>query len=231
MKAPLGRRILRYGVAFLFWVLLALGAAYLHHRLFIRLPELDWKYFLIPFLNGVVTGGLFCAVLYLYERARFQSYLDPLTGLFNRRYAMEWLENTLKRLEPFSAGGRLSIVLLDIDDFKNINDTFAHHVGDQVLRTLAGLFREEVRLSDLVCRVGGEEFLIIMPRTDRRTALEVAERIRSRVAEFVFPTVGRVTVSAGVASLGNGMTLTELLIQADLHLYRAKDQGKNRVYG
>jgi two-component system cell cycle response regulator len=158
---------------------------------------------------------------------------DPLTGLQNRRY-METHLATL--VEQAGARGKpLSLLVLDIDYFKSINDTFGHDAGDDVLREFAPRLRKSIRGIDLACRYGGEEFVVVMPETDMAVAAIVAERIRRRIASEPFPiragsTAIDVTISIGIAALNAADdSAASLLKRADLALYRAKRDGRNRV--
>ena len=158
---------------------------------------------------------------------------DALTGLYNRRY----METHLTMLVDQAAarGKALSLLLLDIDHFKTINDTYGHDVGDDVLREFATRLRKTTRGIDLACRYGGEEFVIVMPETDIAVAAAVAERIRRRIANEPFSiregaAAIEVTLSIGLAALGSpGDAAGPLLKRADQALYRAKRDGRNRV--
>ena len=161
------------------------------------------------------------------------SIIDPLTGLYNRRYMMGQLNQLLERS---AQGGRsVSIAAFDIDHFKNVNDTHGHDVGDIVLEEFARRLNENVRPTDIVCRPGGEEFLVIMPDTRGDKACFAAERIRRAIANAPFRVPAsdlclEITVSAGVATDEFGSATTETLLkQADDALYRAKKAGRNRV--
>lgn len=126
----------------------------------------------------------------------------------------------------------LAVLLADIDHFKGINDTFGHPAGDEVLRGIADLAREVLRRSDVICRWGGEEFLILLRGTDLREATRIAERLREKVAETIFPPLPSnraVTVSVGGCSLPPFLAPEQLISQADTLLYRAKREGRNRV--
>jgi two-component system, cell cycle response regulator len=158
---------------------------------------------------------------------------DALTGLFNRRY-METHLGTL--VEQASARGKpLSVLALDIDYFKSINDTHGHDAGDDVLRDFALRIKRSIRGIDLACRCGGEEFVVVMPETDMAVAATVAERLRRRIASepFTISAGARsipVTLSIGIAALrGRDDSATSLLKRADQALYRAKRDGRNRV--
>ncbi len=155
---------------------------------------------------------------------------DQLTGLFNRRY----MSRHLNTLMADSAGKQVSFLLLDVDFFKQINDTYGHDVGDEVLREFAGRISANVRGIDLACRYGGEEFVVVMPDTDMSFAYMVAERLRQSVADAPFATGSAprpvpVTISIGVAASACGETPEVLLKRADQALYRAKRDGRNRV--
>ncbi|MBW7920897.1 MAG: diguanylate cyclase [Rubellimicrobium sp.] len=160
---------------------------------------------------------------------------DPLTGLANRRHAVAELEVLAERLAD--GGPAWSAILLDIDHFKRVNDTHGHATGDRVLRELAALLRANVRIGDLVARIGGEEFLVMLPDTPRIPACIVAERLRHLVEEARIPTDAgdglQVTLSAGVATAeacmaGDGI-VPRLLGRADRALYAAKSAGRNRI--
>jgi two-component system cell cycle response regulator len=157
---------------------------------------------------------------------------DALTGLHNRRY----METHLKALtEQAGAAGRsLSMLLADIDNFKSINDTYGHDAGDNVLRELAARFRRNTRNIDLACRIGGEEFVVVMPDTGLERACQVAERLRECIAGEPFQanrdTRLKVTASVGIATLEGPQDSPEgLLKRADQALYVAKRGGRNRV--
>jgi len=158
---------------------------------------------------------------------------DQLTGLFNRRYMSRHL-NTLVS-NAASTGKPVSFLILDIDFFKQVNDTHGHDCGDEVLREFANRISANVRGIDLACRYGGEEFVVVMPDTDLNFAYMVAERLRQAVADAPFrinvpPGQLPVTISIGVtASEGVGDTAESLLRRADQALYRAKRDGRNRV--
>lgn len=169
----------------------------------------------------------------LREELASEALTDALTGLPNRRYFEDYLQAELDRLDRY--GGACCVVMVDVDDFKNYNDTLGHLAGDQILRELADVFREEVRLSDVVARYGGEEFGIIMINTEAPEALEASDRLREAIEDHAFRNEqiqpsGRLTVSAGVAEYPTDGTTFEALIQrADEALYAAKRKGKNRV--
>jgi diguanylate cyclase (GGDEF)-like protein len=176
--------------------------------------------------------ALALANLRLREALRSQSIVDPLTGLFNRRY----LETTLARECRRAARNRrpLTILLLDVDFFKNINDTWGHEAGDAVLRDLAGLLRTHFRGEDVACRYGGEEFLMVLSDTTLDSAYTRAEHLRQHVHRLAVQhrqqTVGPVTVSIGVAALPeHGTTPAELIAAADRALYEAKTGGRDRT--
>ncbi|MDQ1307849.1 MAG: two-component system, cell cycle response regulator [Actinomycetota bacterium] len=155
------------------------------------------------------------------------SVTDKLTALFNRVKLDRVLTAELARAHRY--GSALSVVMLDIDHFKVVNDPFGHNIGDDVLVDIADTLRVSVRNSDTVGRWGGEEFLVILPSTDLDQAGAVAEKVRGRVADLKLPTVGQVTVSLGVAEYQAGDTEQQLVARADIALYAAKEGGRNRV--
>jgi diguanylate cyclase (GGDEF)-like protein/PAS domain S-box-containing protein len=170
------------------------------------------------------------ANLQLRETLRNQSIRDPLTGLFNRRYAEETLPREL--LRSAREGSALSVLMLDVDFFKKVNDTYGHDAGDLVLKKVAAELQSLVRGSDFVSRLGGEELMVALPGSNGENAKAKAETLREAIARLDVSHAGRpikVTVSIGVASAGNAARADELMHRADLALYRAKNEGRNRV--
>lgn len=161
-----------------------------------------------------------------------QVHTDPLTGLANYRYFSRALEQELERTQR--SGQPTTLVMLDIDFFKRVNDQWGHEVGNQALIHLAGLLLKTVRKLDIPCRYGGEEFAIILPNTDLSASLPVAERVRQTIDESPLR-IGkerlRLTVSLGVDSyrLGEELTTEQLVQRADHFLYQAKQAGRNQL--
>ncbi|MCM2329988.1 PAS domain S-box-containing protein/diguanylate cyclase (GGDEF) domain-containing protein [Geopseudomonas sagittaria] len=154
---------------------------------------------------------------------------DPLTGIHNRRYFLDQLDIELERRTR--TGRPLSLVMLDIDHFKRVNDTWGHDAGDQVLQELCRRIGARLRRIDLFCRLGGEEFVIICPETDASQAAHLAEALRRLVQGTPFAQAGQVTASFGVSSARPGDSHGSLLQRADQALYAAKGGGRNRVCG
>lgn len=157
--------------------------------------------------------------------------IDPLTGVFNRRYFQTRLEEELERARRHSLS--LTLLLLDIDNFKTINDTFGHLAGDAVIKDIAEILRRSVRMFDVCARFGGEEFAIIMPGSNAESVATVAERIRERIEAYrpTEPSMTdvRITVSIGIGVSSPSMAPRELINRADQALYLAKRDGKNVV--
>lgn len=184
--------------------------------------------------NALVIAGSLGFLLMQKERAdeetRRLATIDPLTGVFNRRTFIELAERELARSRRDSTS--LSLMILDLDHFKQVNDTYGHLAGDNVLVAFTALIKERARRGDLVVRYGGEEFCVLLPATSLPAAVALAERIRgaTRATSFTTPPT-RITVSVGVTAYagGAGVTLETLLARADEALYRAKHEGRNRV--
>ncbi|MFA4830095.1 MAG: diguanylate cyclase [Thermodesulfovibrionales bacterium] len=165
------------------------------------------------------------------ERLRALSVTDDLTGAYNRRYFFERLEEGVNQATRY--GLKLSVIILDIDNFKSINDCMGHLTGDLVLREFTALLKNNFRKGETVARYGGEEFAVILPNTDEAGGLKAAEIMRKKVESKVFQTgteTINITVSIGVAEFNNGIKdLDDVIVRADMALYRAKNAGKNMV--
>ncbi|WP_051298742.1 GGDEF domain-containing protein [Marinobacterium litorale] len=185
-------------------------------------------------LSVLVVGPLYLAI-FAYRRLREIRHLveeantDALTGILNRRRAMELLSHEVRRAHRYRR--ELSIILFDIDHFKDINDIYGHPVGDQVLRLCTRLAAGRIRDLDLLARTGGEEFMVITTETPGSGATELAERLRSAIESASFGLDQCVTASFGVSQLRPGESFAALMQRADERLYWAKRQGRNRVKG
>lgn len=163
------------------------------------------------------------------ELQRRLAITDPLTGLYNFRYLSNSLDREMSKSQRY--GRNLSAAILDLDDFKKVNDTYGHQAGDELLKAVARVLMGNVRQEDMVTRYGGEEFSVVFPETSKSAALNVAEKLRRGVAGIRLPEYPevRVTTSIGVASYPeDSEEQTELLMKADQALYQAKASGKNR---
>jgi diguanylate cyclase (GGDEF)-like protein len=174
--------------------------------------------------------ALALANLRLRETLRSQAIRDPLTGLFNRRYLEETMGRELNRVKR--QGIPLGVIMMDLDHFKQYNDTFGHSAGDELLSALGILLKSLIRGEDIACRYGGEEFLLILPGASLEIALERAENVRQAVKEMHLHHQGLkpATLSLGVAVFpDHGDTGLQLIQSADTALYRAKHAGRDRV--
>ena len=189
---------------------------------------------LLSILGGIASLAL--NNVFLYKRTQELAITDGLTGLYVQRYFKERLDEEIQRSNRHQL--QLSVALIDIDHFKDINDTYGHMAGDAVLRQLSDLLRHRFRETDFLCRYGGEEFAVMMMQTDIREAFKVCESIRKAVETEKFflpvesfkPVQARITVSVGVAKLAEKIEGNkELLSLSDEALYRAKSDGRNKV--
>lgn len=167
--------------------------------------------------------------------ARAQAMTDVLTAIWNRRYFADRYPAELQRARRYRRS--LAVLMIDLDTFKAYNDTYGHLAGDQALQVVAQVLKNNLRASDILCRYGGEEFVLLLPESDLDHALLAAEKLRRAVAAEALPighgmSCGHVTISIGVAACPeNGERESELLHQADRALYGAKQAGRNRVLG
>lgn len=161
------------------------------------------------------------------EAYRHKAHFDSLTTLYNRAAFMEALQDEANRVTR--DGGDLSLLLMDIDDFKGINDVYGHLAGDTVLAALGRLLGQLLRREDMAARYGGEEFAVLAPFTTQQQSLCMAEKLRNGIAAYNFGALPPVTVSIGCASFKPGEHLDSLIQRADLALYDAKKNGKNLV--
>ncbi|MFO7788556.1 MAG: diguanylate cyclase [Halospina sp.] len=152
---------------------------------------------------------------------------DPLTGVYNRQQYDLLMEQEMERAQRYAAP--FSLIMLDIDHFKMINDSFGHDTGDEVLVALTGVVKGRLRTSDILARWGGEEFMVLLPETTEAEAAEVAEALRTIVAKTDFPCPGRITVSAGVTGYRSGESQSALTKRLDDALYQAKESGRNQT--
>ncbi|MGC2697988.1 MAG: diguanylate cyclase [Candidatus Angelobacter sp.] len=164
-----------------------------------------------------------------FDRMKQLAYVDGLTGIHNRRYFEMRIVEELERASRFQ--GRMSVIMVDIDHFKRMNDEFGHLLGDEMLRAVSSILRQQLRKMDMVCRYGGDEFAIVVPETSGESAMRVAEKLRRQVETHYFPGVPRpVTISCGVSDYpAHGVTRDEVVAAADSALYLAKQAGRNRV--
>ncbi|HEC69173.1 MAG TPA: GGDEF domain-containing protein [Candidatus Omnitrophica bacterium] len=197
--------------------------------LYIKCSEEDLKEQL-PYLVSQLR--LLIDRAHLYKKLEKISLTDSLTHLPNRRYFMERYEDEFRRSEKFKFD--LSFLMVDIDHFKNYNDTFGHLAGDVILREVANLLKENIREIDFVGRFGGEEFSIFLPQTSKEQAISVSERLREKIAESeiqAYDEKVKLTISIGVATFPENSRDKDLLIEvADKALYQAKQKGRNRVF-
>jgi diguanylate cyclase (GGDEF)-like protein len=192
---------------------------------------------LAPLMSLAQQAAVAVANARLHEHVSAIAITDPLTELLNHREFQRVLAAECERQNRYStlrnAGHHLSVLLIDIDHFKSVNDRYGHPAGDHVLRNVAGALRHAVRSFDLVARYGGEEFAVVLHETDEDAALQVAERARRAVHDVVHDVDGRalrVTISVGVATApDDGVTPAQLVAAADSALYRSKASGRNRV--
>jgi diguanylate cyclase (GGDEF)-like protein len=193
-------------------------------------------------LDGILThffvaNIIYIVVLYYFQRLlsastesttlRKMAYQDYLTNIANRRMIDRWIEEEIEKSEENNT--TFSIVYFDIDHFKQLNDQFGHHVGDDVLREFADVVKSTIRESDYFGRWGGEEFIIVSPNVPEHETEKLAERLRKTLEKHSFRTVGNLTASFGISSFSKSDLSNTLLHRADHALYVAKNSGRNTV--
>lgn len=161
----------------------------------------------------------------LYKELNYLTIVDPLTRIYNYRYLSRSLDYEIERANRFSMP--LSLIMLDVDNFKDHNDTFGHLNGDQLLKNIGAILHEHLREIDVICRYAGDEFVVILPGTDIHGAKQAAEKMRVVIEKRLLE--NQVTVSIGVAPYARGRTRHDLILVADRALYQAKQTGKNQV--
>lgn len=167
----------------------------------------------------------------LFQEIKTLSIHDGLTGIFNHTYIVNKLNEEIERAKRYHSD--LSVMLFDLDNFKDVNDTYGHLAGDYVLQKIAELFTKKLRTIDIVGRYGGEEFLVVLPETDLERAYVVGERLRTGVEQEQFTYEDhhiKLTVSGGIGLYKQGHIANDLIKIADNNLYKAKREGKNRLY-
>lgn len=163
------------------------------------------------------------------KRLQEISVTDSLTSLYNHRHIIERLQEHVSASDRYQRD--LAVMMFDIDFFKNVNDTYGHPFGDEVLEQVSMTLRQEIRAVDIAGRYGGEEFLVVMPETDLPEAIGISERVRLAMEALTWKHPITVTISAGVARWQDGETASELIARADALLYEAKQGGRNQVRG
>jgi diguanylate cyclase (GGDEF)-like protein len=185
------------------------------------------RFFVTLTLTIILANIVLSIIVDLHRRLLDQAIVDPLTGIFNRRHMERCLSDAIERKRRSAAPA--SLLLIDVDRFKRINDQFGHAKGDSVLKGIVSLVAKRSRKLDLLFRIGGEEFMLLLPDTQEAAAAVVAEQLRASVAESPLLDDRQLTVSIGVGELQPGESLDAWMKHADDALYAAKKAGRNRV--
>src|SRR6266849_8517289 len=185
------------------------------------------RFFVTLTLTIILANIVLSIIVDLHRTLLDQAIVDPLTGIFNRRHMERCLSDAIERLRRNSAP--TSLLLIDVDRFKSINDQFGHAKGDSVLKGIVSLIEKRSRKLDLLFRIGGEEFMLLLPDTQEAAAAVVAEELRASTAESRLLEDSQVTLSVGVAELRPGESPDSWMKHADDALYAAKKAGRNRV--
>ncbi len=182
----------------------------------------------------LIFGALFIIILILGINGIRQnlllknlSQIDTLSGLYNRRFMNKRLEEEIIKYKRYKTP--FSILLIDVDFFKKINDTFGHDKGDSIIKQISALLKQNIRDSDICARWGGEEFLILAPNSDLDGALILANNLKELVEKNNFEIKENITISVGVSTFNDNASQEKLLKSADIALYKAKENGRNRI--
>lgn len=200
-----------------------------------RYGQFGWSDQISRMINLSLATAIAVYIVRAMQRQRELSTSDSLTGVFNRRFFDDYFANELERASRYRTP--FAVAMIDVDHFKQFNDTYGHAVGDRALRAVARALQRAIRRSDLVARYGGEEFIAVFRETGAEQAFERVEGIRQAIETEPLPVArasgpARVTVSAGVASWPeDGLTAEELIGRADARMFEAKNAGRNRVIG
>ena len=216
----LSRRMANVGSILLLLIVSALVYHYIDLAFTIR-------FFATLTLTIIFANIVLSIIVDLHRRLLDQAIVDPLTGVFNRRYMDRSLSDAIERLRRNSTP--TSLLLMDVDGFKSINDQFGHAKGDSVLKEIVSLIAKRSRKLDLLFRIGGEEFMLLLPDTKEAAAAVVAEQLRASIAESRLLDDRQLTVSIGVSELQPGESPDSWMKHADDALYAAKKAGRNRV--
>jgi diguanylate cyclase (GGDEF)-like protein len=165
--------------------------------------------------------------VFMEEKLQQLATVDSLTGIYNRYKTNEEIEIEIGRSNRYDEN--FALAMFDIDHFKKVNDTYGHEIGDYVLQEISAVVTQEIRESDRFGRWGGEEFILILPKLSKEEALHVSEKLRGKIESHDFKDVGRITISIGVGIFEPSDTKESLLKRVDNALYKAKDEGRNRV--
>jgi diguanylate cyclase (GGDEF)-like protein len=196
--------------------------------------DLTRNQFYNTLILALIIGSLVILAGRMFDNTERESLSDPLTGLANRRFFQEILLRELRRAQR--SNQPVSLIIADIDHFKEVNDTHGHYVGDEVLEQVGSIMLASVRVTDFVIRYGGEEFVVLMPETRIADAVQVADKLRKTIGDTALEATSRpgmtlkVTISGGVAAFPvDGQTGDQLILQADRALYWAKEHGRNQI--
>ena len=221
----IGKSIVNLFIIILF-LLFVNSLAFIQLTFVIKIP-IQFHHFIIP----TILASIFAIIIIMFRRnAHFGKMIkyDYLTGAHSR-YASELLFET--EMKRYKRGKQeFSIILYDIDDFKIINDTYGHLVGDKILKELTKDIHDELRDMDTLFRWGGEEFIVLMPNTDKTNSYEIAKRLKDKVQNSDFGLEQPVTISIGVTTvLEEDQDLGKIILRSDRAMYKAKELGKNRI--
>ena len=198
------------------------------HTVYVLKIEITPASFIIPVFAGLMFGLMLAHIKVLSQKLSTMAYTDSLTKIYNRLHFAHFLDAEIDKVKRY--GGTFSIIFFDLDYFKDVNDSFGHLAGDEVLEKVTEIVAKANRGADIFARYGGEEFIILTPETNLSGALIHAERLRNDIEQYEFETVGHISSSFGVTEFDAEKDDVESLLErADKALYMAKEYGRNRV--
>ena len=217
-----------YGLCLILSIIVNLSIATMQFKYVLKIEDIGFATFVAPFVSALIFGIIIAKIIFISSELKRKAITDYLTGIYNRHFLAEQLKKTIAVSRRH--GTPLCLVMIDVDDFKEINDTCGHKVGDIVLQNIASLLKNSIRESDTCARWGGEEFILVLLNTEINEGEKKAVAIKEKISQTRVCQKRKVTCSFGVTAFHRDDESYEVTVhRADTALYSAKAKGKNRV--